>query len=315
MTKKVAIVGSGNVGSNAALFTALGGGVDVVLVDVVEGLAAGRALDLAQALAILKVDSKISGGGDFAMMAGADIVVVTAGLPRSPGMSRSDLLQKNGAIIESVCREIKNHAAGAIVIIVTNPLDVMTYLARRHLGAAPERVIGMGGVLDSGRFTYFLSQATGKPVSTLETMVIGAHSDEMVPLGSRATFGGQKLSGPAGEEVLATSAEQARRGGAQIVGLLQKGSAAYGPGAAVSRMVRSILFDEKQAFSTCCYARGEYGLTDIYINLPAVLGAGGVEEIIEFDLTDQERQALAESAEVVRELLRESLETTGKDFE
>ena len=302
---KVAIIGSGNVGSNAALFTAMSGAADIVLLDIVEGLAEGRALDLSQALAIIGNDTKVTGGDDFALLAGADIVVVTAGLPRRPGMTRIDLLHKNAGIIRSATGHIKAHAAGAIVIVVTNPLDIMAHLAWRELGGPAERVIGMGGLLDSGRFTYFLSEAAQVARASTDAVVIGSHGDEMVPVTSRAAAGGVAFADLLSDTELAQAAESARMGGAQIVGLLKKGSAAYGPGAAISLMLKSIIHDEKRVFSVCAYTRGEYGQQDIYLNLPTVLGAGGVERIVEMDLSDTETDALALSAQAVRKMLKE----------
>lgn len=301
--KKIAIIGSGNVGSNAALFIALGGDVDIALVDIAGGLAAGRALDLSQALAIIGNEAKITGGDDFSLLSGADIVVITAGLPRQPGMTRVDLLHKNAAIMRGAAEQVKKHAPGAIVIVVTNPLDVMTHLAREELGGPPERIIGMGGLLDSGRFTYFLSEAAGVSRASTQAVVIGAHGDEMVPVTSLAAAGGVSFGRLLSDEALAGAAESARTGGARIVGLLKTGSAAYGPGAAISLMVRSIVRDEKRIFSACVYARGEYGCEDIYLNLPVVLGAGGAEKIVEMELNENEERALAASAAAVRAAL------------
>lgn len=302
---KVAIIGSGNVGSNAALFMALSGTAQIVLIDIVEGLAAGRALDMSQSLAIIGNDTHVTGSDDLSQLTGADIVVITAGLPRQPGMTRVDLLHKNAGIIRTTTAHVKRYAPDSIVIIVTNPLDAMTHLAREELGGPVERVIGMGGLLDSGRFTYFLAEAAGTARSSTQAMVIGSHGDEMVPVTSLAAAGGVPFARLLSESALNEAAESTRLGGAQIVGLLKKGSAAYGPGAAISLMVRSIIRDEKRIFSVCAYARGEYGQRDIYLNLPAVLGAGGVEKIIEIELDEAEKEALAASAAAVREMLKE----------
>ncbi len=306
MNRKVAIIGSGNVGANAALLTAISGNADIVLVDIAEGLAQGKALDISQALAILGLDTKVTGGDDYTLIDGADVVVITAGLPRKPGMSRTDLLQKNAAIIKAAAGRIKALAPEAVVIVVTNPLDVMTHLARRETGFEPRRVMGMGGLLDSGRFVHFLAEAgPGVDRSSVEALVIGSHGDEMVPLTSLAKAGGKTFELLLGEEALAAAADKTRHGGAEIVGLLKTGSAAYGPGAAISLMVKAVLDDEKRVFSICALARGEYGQNDIYLNLPAVLGAGGVEEIIELKLTEAESDALAASAAAVRAMLKE----------
>lgn len=303
---KVSIIGSGNVGANAALLTAITGAADIVLIDVAEGLAAGKALDISQALAILGVETKVEGYGDYAYTAGSEVVVITAGLARQPGMSRSDLLHKNAGIVKSVIGQIKKYAPEAIIVVVTNPVDVMTYLAWQETGFPPERVMGMGGLLDSGRFVYFLAEAApGVARSMVEALVIGAHSDEMVPLARLATAGGKTFELLLGQEALANAAEKTRHGGAEIVGLLKTGSAAFGPGAAISLMVKAILLDEKRIFPVCCLAQGEYGQNDIYLNLPAIIGASGVEGIVELELNEAERDALAASASSVRAMLKE----------
>jgi malate dehydrogenase len=302
---KVAIVGSGNVGSNAALLTALSVAADIALVDIVEGLAEGRALDISQALAILGNETRVSGDSDYGSIDGADIVVVTAGLPRSPGMTRTDLLHKNAAIVRSAAKEIVRYAAGATVIIVTNPLDVMTDLAWRETGLDPRKVMGMGGLLDSGRFNYFLSRAAGVARGSIDAVVVGSHGDEMVPVSRLATAAGVPLERLIGAPALSEAAEKAKHGGAEIVGLLKKGSAAYAPGAALSLMIKSLVADEKRVFSVCCRPSGEYGYDDIYLNLPAVLGRGGVENILELDLSPAEQQALARSADAVRSMRAE----------
>lgn len=303
--KNVAIIGSGNVGANAALLSALSGTADIALVDIAEGLAAGKALDISQALAILGLDDKVVGGEDYALIDGADIVVMTAGLARKPGMSRTDLLHKNAAIVTSAAAQIKARAPEAIVIVVTNPLDAMAYLVWRETGFPSERVMGMGGLLDTGRFINFLAEAADVDRSTIEAIVVGAHGDEMVPVSSLATTAGAPFTEALGDEELAAAAEKTRHGGAELVGLLKTGSAAYGPGAAVSMMVNAILADDKRVLSVCCLAQGQFGQSDIYLNLPAVLGAGGVERIIELDLQKSERLELAASAASVRALLNE----------
>jgi malate dehydrogenase len=302
---KVSIIGSGNVGANAALFTAISGVADIVLVDVAEGLAAGKALDISQALAILGIDTKIEGHNHYDVTADSQVVVITAGLARQPGMSRSDLLHKNAAIMKSVVRQVKKYSPEAIIIVVTNPLDVMTFLAFKETGFPSSRVMGMGGLLDSGRFVHFLAEAANVNRSAIEALVIGSHGDEMVPLSRLATAGGKVFEQLLGQEALSAVAEKTRGGGAQIVGLLKTGSAAYGPGAAISMMIKSIVNDEKRVFSVCSLATGEYGQNDIYLNLPTVIGASGVEGIIEMNINEAERDALAASASSVRAMLAE----------
>jgi malate dehydrogenase len=302
---KVAIIGSGNVGSNAALFTALSGTADIILLDIVEGLAEGRALDMSQSLAIIGNDTKVTGGDDFSLLAGVDIVVITAGLPRQPGMTRIDLLHKNASIIKSAVANVKTYAPEALLMIVTNPLDIMTHLAWQEMGGPTERVIGMGGLLDSGRFTYYLAEAAQVSRAATDAIVIGSHGDEMVPVQSRAAVSGVPFTNLLNEAEMTVAAENARLGGARIVSLLKKGSAAYGPGAAISLMLQSIIRDEKRVFSVCAYAQGEYGQKNIYLNLPTVLGAGGAERIVEIDLTEAESESLDVAAKAVRAMLDE----------
>lgn len=302
---KVSIIGSGNVGANAALLTALSGVADIVLVDVAEGLAAGKALDISHALAILGNDTKVEGYSTYECTADSEVVVITAGLARQPGMSRSDLLHKNAAIMKSVIAQVKEHSPEAIIIVVTNPLDVMTYLTWRESGFPAQRVMGMGGLLDSGRFVHFLAEAAEVDRSTIEALVIGSHGDEMLPLSRLAAAGGKVFEQILGQEALSAAAEKTKTGGAQIVGLLKTGSAAYGPGAAISLMVKSIIADEKRIFSVCCKTDGKYGQNDIYLNLPAIIGANGVEGIVELNLNEAERDALGASASSVRTMLEE----------
>ncbi|MCK4267748.1 MAG: malate dehydrogenase [Actinomycetia bacterium] len=304
-SKKVAIIGSGNVGSNTAFLVALLGVANIALIDVAEGLAEGRALDICQALSILQLDEDVVGGQDFALLKGAEIVIITAGFPRKPGMSRKDLLDKNAAIIKSVCAEIKEKAPDAIVIVVTNPVDAMAHLAWKELGFAHEKVIGMGGMLDSGRFIHFITEATGVARSAVQAVVIGSHSDQMVPLTSFVRVGDEDSDFPVKESVLSGAAEKTKHGGAEIVKLLKTGSAAYGPAAALSTMINSIIDDEKQVFSVCTLAQGEYGLSDIYVNLPVQLGADGAGQIVEIELSEEEEKALELSADSIREMLSE----------
>ncbi len=302
---KVAIIGSGNVGANTALLTALLGVADVALVDIADGLAEGRALDISQSLAILKLDDRVTGGSDYGLIEGADVVVITAGSPRMPGMSRVDLLHKNATVVKSICAEIKKRTPDAIVVVVTNPVDIMTFLACRETGFSSEKVFGMGGLLDSGRFSHFLSVASGGLPSATEAMVIGSHDDNMVPVTSLAALDKNGFEGLIGKEKLSETVDQTKHGGAQIVKLLKTGSAAYGPAAALSTMLNAIIVGDKRIFSVCCLARGQYGLKDIYINLPAQLGAGGVEKIIELEISDEEQKALELGATSIRDMLKE----------
>ncbi|HEB12573.1 MAG TPA: malate dehydrogenase [Actinobacteria bacterium] len=302
---KVAIIGSGNVGANTALLTALLGVADIALVDIADGLAEGRALDISQALAILQLDDRVTGGSDFKLIEGADVVVITAGSPRAPGMSRVDLLHKNATAVKAICAEIKKRTPDAIVVVVTNPVDIMTYLAWRETGFKPQKVFGMGGLLDSGRFTHFLSVASGALPSSTKAIVIGSHDDNMVPVASLANMDKRRFRDLIGKESLSATVDQTKHGGAQIVKLLKTGSAAYGPAAALSTMLNAIIVGDGQNFSVCCQPHGEYGLRDIYINLPAKLGAGGVEQIIELKISGKEKKALELGASSIRDMLKE----------
>lgn len=303
--KKVAIIGSGNVGATAALLLAGDRLADIYLLDVAEGIPQGKSLDLAQSLAMLGSDSRVIGTNSYDDLKSSDIVVITAGLPRKPGMSRADLLNKNASIVGSVAAEMMSRAPEAILLIVTNPLDVMTHLAYKVSGFAPERVLGMGGLLDSARMRYFLAQAGSAKITDVEAMVVGAHSDRMVPLFSRAKISGRSVKDLFIEAELERIKQKTINGGAEIVSHLKSGSAFYAPGAAAAFMCKAILNDEKEMISTCCLARGQYGLENIYINLPARIGHGGVEEIAELTLSDEETEELQLSAESVRQSIKE----------
>jgi len=308
--RKITIIGSGNVGSTAAFLIAGFGLADVVLLDIIEGVPQGKALDMSQAVPLMEAETSILGTNDYADIADSDVVVVTAGLPRRPGMSRLDLLEKNGAIITQVVEKVNEFAPNAIMLIVTNPLDVMVYLAYRKSGRPKERVIGMGGLLDSARWRYFLSVAANVPVTKVGGIVIGAHGNTMVPLASQATISGR----PATELIKATDmesiVEKTKHGGAEIVGLLKTGSAFYAPGTAIFTMVKAIINDEKRLISTCCLPGGEYGQSGLFLNLPAVIGAGGLEKIVELDISASEKKALELSAAGIKKANAEFIHQT-----
>lgn len=303
--KKTSIIGSGNVGATAALLIAAQGLADVTLLDIVEGTPQGKALDMSQAMALFDSNAKIRGTNDYGDLADSDVVVVTAGLPRRPGMPRSDLLSKNAAIVGSVVERVVKHAPQAILLMVTNPLDAMTYLAYKKSGWPKHRVMGMGGLLDTSRMRYYLAEAGGTAITGVEAMVVGAHGDDMVPVSSLAELDERRAGELLGKDVLSGIAEKTRHGGAEIVGLLKTGSAFYAPGASVATMVKAILKDEKETISTCCLAEGEYGQNGLFLNLPAIIGAGGVEKIVELDLSPDESAALKRSAESVRASIEE----------
>jgi len=300
---KVTVVGAGQVGATAAFIIALKETADIVLVDVAEGLPQGKALDMAHARSIEHFAVTVTGANNYAATAGSDVVVVTAGIPRRPGMTREDLLATNGGIVRSVISEAVAVSPDAVIICVTNPLDVMTHLAWRVSGLAASRVIGMGGVLDSARFAYFIAEAAGASVDDVEALVIGAHGDSMVPLPRLSTVRGTPVTELLSPEQLAEAARRTVNGGAEVVGLLKSGGAFYAPGASVAAMVRAILDDAHVVMPTCAYLTGQYGISDIYLGVPAVLGRSGVVELPEYGLTDEETAALHASAAGVAETI------------
>jgi len=297
---KVTIVGAGNVGATCAQRIAEAGLADVYLVDVVEGLAAGKALDMAQAAPIVGHGSRITGGTEYAPAEGSDLVVITAGIARKPGMSRDDLLATNGKIMTDVVTNVCKHAPNAILLIVSNPLDVTTYIAQEVSGLPRERVFGMAGVLDSARFRTFIAMELGCSPEDVTAMVLGGHGDSMVPLPRHATVSGVPIGQLISAERIEQIVDRTRNGGAEIVSHLKTGSAFYAPAASVTQMVASILRDEKRILPTCVRLKGEYGLTDVFVGVPVKLGAGGAEQVIELDLDEAEAGALQASAEAVR---------------
>jgi malate dehydrogenase len=297
---KLSVVGAGNVGASAALYLAEAEMGDVTLIDIVEGVAKGKALDLLEAGPVRGYDTMIEGSGDMKSVAGSDLIIVTAGLPRKPGMSRTDLLKANADIIRGIAQAIKTHAPKAFVITVTNPLDVMTYLMYRVTGFPRERVIGMAGVLDSARFRAFLAMEIGASVEDIQAMVLGGHGDTMVPILSNATVSGVPISKFIKKERLAEIVQRTRDGGAEIVKLLQTGSAFYAPASSAVQMAEAILKDKKRLLPVCAHLEGEYGFRDLYLGVPAILGSRGLEKIVELDLTAEEKAALAKSAEDVK---------------
>lgn len=297
---KIACIGAGNVGASVAQYCAEMELGDIVLVDVLEGVPQGKALDLTEAGPIRGYGSVVTGSNDFSAIVGADVVVVTAGLARKPGMTRLDLLGKNGAIITSVSENIRQYAPDSVVIIVTNPLDVMTYTAFRKLGFDASRVVGMAGCLDSARFRAFVGMELGVNAKNVDTMVLGSHGDDMVPLPHYTTVSGIPITQLLPPEKIEALVKRTRNGGGEIVALLKTGSAYYAPGASAARMVQSIVRDEKQLLPCSAYLNGQYGLDDLYIGVPVRLGKAGVEEILTLSLTEDELAALHKSAAEVR---------------
>ncbi len=297
---KVTIVGSGSVGQTTAMRVLQKGLAEVVLTDIVEGLPQGLALDMKESAPVERFEPLITGTNDYADAAGSDGVVITAGFPRQPGMSRMDLLGKNAAIIRSVVEQIAPASPDAILIVVTNPLDEMTFLAADVSGLPKERVMGMAGVLDSARLRYFIAEELGVSPLSVEAMTLGSHGDAMIALPRHATVGGRPLPELADEATLERLFQRTRDGGAEIVALLKKGSAYYAPSASVTRMIEAIVGASDEVLPVCAWATGQYGITETYVGVPARLGSRGVEEIVELDLDEDELGALRRAAEGIR---------------
>lgn len=301
--KKISVIGAGFVGSTCAHWAAAKELGDVVLLDINEGAAKGRALDLYQASAVAMFDSKITGTADYKDIADSDIVIVTAGLPRKPGMSRDDLLSTNAKIVKACCLGIKQYAPNSTVIIVSNPLDAMAFVAKQTLGFPRERVIGMAGVLDGARFRTFVAEATGSSVKDVQGFTLGGHGDTMVPMPRYCFVGGVPLSELLPQAKIDEIVQRAVTGGAEIVKLLQTGSAYYAPSASAVQMAESILKDEKRILPCAVELNGEYGMKGLFIGVLARLGGKGMEQVMEIKLNDAERAGLEKSAAAVRELV------------
>ena len=297
---KVTVVGSGFVGQTTAMRILEKGLGQVVLIDIIEGKPQGLALDLKEAAPVEGYEPLIVGTNDYADTAGSDIVVITAGFPRQPGMSRMDLLGKNAAIMTSVIEQVAPGSPEAIVIVVSNPLDEMTFLAAEASGFPKERVFGMAGVLDSARLRYFISELTGASPSKVEAITLGSHGDAMIALPRHATVDGKPLPELVDDATLDALVQRTRDGGAEIVGYLKTGSAYYAPSASVVSMVEAIATDAKRVLPVCAWTTGQYGIEDVYVGVPARLGAKGVEEIVELDLNEDEIVRLREAAEGIR---------------
>ena len=303
MRSKVTIVGAGNVGATAAQRIFDKGHADVVLVDIVEGLAQGKALDMLESGPVVGSDANVVGANGYDETAGSDVVVITSGIARKPGMSRDDLLLTNMNIVTSVVEEVAERSPDCVLMLVTNPLDAMAQRAFQVSGFPKSRVVGQAGILDTARFRTFLSAELGVSVDSITAWVLGGHGDTMVPVVGSTTVGGQPVADLIAPERLDEIVKRTQDGGAEIVGLLKTGSAYYAPSAAVAQMVEAVLLDKKQILPCTTYLEGEYGIDGLFVGVPVKLGAGGVEEIIEFDLTPDEAAALEYSAGAVRELV------------
>ena len=303
--KKISVIGAGFVGATAAHWAAEKELGDVVLVDILEGIPQGKALDLFEASPIEGFDSRVIGTNSYEETKGSDVVIITSGVPRKPGMSREDLLDINRKIIESVVAEVVKKSPNTILMMVTNPLDTMTYLAYKKSGLPKERVIGMAGVLDTARFRAFIAMELGVSVEDIQTLLLGGHGDEMVPLPRYTTVSGIPLSQLLPKETIDRLVDRTRKGGGEIVNLLKTGSAFYAPSAGAIQMTEAILKDKKRILPCCVYLNGEYGLKDLCFGVPAKLGTKGVESIIELALTEEEKKLVAKSAESVKKSIEE----------
>jgi len=305
---KIALIGAGQIGGTLALLAGLKELGDITLVDVVEGVPQGKALDIVQGSAIESYDAVIDGSNDYADIKGADVVIVTAGIPRKPGMSRDDLIGVNAGIVNTVGEAIKKHCPGAFVITITNPLDVMVWVMREACGLPPQRVVGMAGILDSSRFRYFLAQEFGVSVEDVTAFVLGGHGDTMVPLVRYSTVAGIPLPdlvkmGWTTQERLDKIVQRTRDGGGEIVGLLKTGSAFYAPASSAIQMAEAYLRDKKRVLPCAAWLDGQYGVRDLYVGVPVVIGAGGVERVVEISLNSEEKAAFDKSVAAVRELI------------
>ncbi len=301
MNKKITIIGAGNVGASVAQRVLEKGLGDVALLDIAEGIPQGKALDLRQSIPLYGHDCKITGTNIYKETVDSDIVIITAGLARKPGMSREDLLKANAEIVKSVTQEVSRKSPHSIIVMVTNPLDLMTHIASEISGFPKKRVFGMGGVLDSARFSSFIAEALNVSIENINPMVIGNHGDMMVPLPGYTTVSGRPVTELLSKEKIEKIIERTRRAGAEIVGLLKTGSAYYAPAAATVEMVDSIINNRKKTLPCSAYLDGEYGVKGIYAGVPVMLGKEGVEKIIELELTEEEKKSFHKSIEAVRE--------------
>ncbi len=299
--RRVTVVGAGKYGSTTAMRLAQADIVDeVVLTDIVEGLPQGLALDMNQSRPVERYSTKVVGTNSYADTAGSEVVVITAGLPRKPGMSRMDLLEVNAKIVKAVTEQIMDASPDATLVVVTNPLDHMTTLAAEVSGLSRNKVMGQAGILDSSRFAHFISEQTGVDIQKIEALTLGSHGETMVPVPSQCRVDGAPLTEVLDDDTIASLVQRTSDGGAEIVALLKTGSAYYAPSSAAAAMVRAIVTDSHDQMPVCAWVGGEYGINEVYLGVPATLGANGVEQVVELDLTDGERAALHDAAEAVK---------------
>jgi len=301
--KKIALIGAGQIGGTIAMLCGTRNLGDVVLFDVVEGMPQGKALDLSHLAPVFGLDFKITGTNNIADIKGADVCIVTSGLPRKPGMSRDDLVKTNAEIVRNVAKGIKEHAPNALVIVVTNPLDAMVYLMQKETGFPAHRVIGMAGGLDTARYQAFLAEELNVSVSSVSAFVLGGHGDDMVPVRSYTTCGGIPVGTLIKADRLDAIEKRVRGAGGEVVALLKTGSAFYSPAASAIQMAEAYLFDQRRVLAAAAMLNGEYGLKGLYIGVPVIIGKNGIEKVIEIELNADEKKALHESAERVKQLL------------
>lgn len=299
--KKITIVGAGNVGATAAHWAAEKELGDIVLVDIVEGMPQGKALDLMEARPVEGFDVRITGANDYKETSNSDLVIITSGLPRKPGMSRDDLLQKNKEIVSSVTKSVVAQSPNCMIIVVSNPLDTMSYVAKVVSGFPKNRVVGMAGILDSARFRVFIAMELHVSVEDIQALVLGGHGDSMVPLPRYSTVGGIPLTQLLSDDKINQIVERTRKAGGEIVALLKTGSAYYSPSASAVQMAEAILKDKKRILPCCAYLEGEYGLDGIYFGVPVKLGSDGVEQVMEVSLTEEESMLVQQSGKAVKE--------------
>ena len=306
-SRKIAVIGAGNVGATCAFVLAERKIGEIVLLDIFEGFAKGKALDMSQGGRVLNYDGLVSGTKNYEDISGSDVVVVTSGFPRQPGMTREDLIGKNAEIISEVGSGIKEHAPDCVIVMVTNPLDLMTYHMQKITGFPHNRVVGQAGILDSARMTHFISEAVGCSNEDVQAMVLGGHGDTMVPLPNYTTVNGIPVNQLLSDDEIREICERTASGGGEIVKLLEKGSAFYAPGSAAAIMAESVINDRKRVLPCSAYLSGQYGMEDIYIGVPVVLGRGGVDRILELDLEEHELESLQGSGAFYKEQLSEIL--------
>jgi malate dehydrogenase len=303
--KKITVIGAGNVGATVASYASAQELGDVVLVDILEGIPQGKALDMFETTPVLGVDTKVIGTNDYEHTRNSDLVVITAGIARKPGMSRDDLLATNVKIVSEVAENVAGLSPEAVMVVVSNPLDAMVYTAWKKSGFQPRRVVGMAGVLDTARFRSFIAEEVGVSVEDVHALVLGGHGDSMVPLTRYCSVGGVPVTELVSPDRLEEIVQRTRQGGAEIVGLLKTGSAYYAPAASVVQMAASLLRDKKRLLPVAAYLDGEFNEKGVFVGVPAILGAEGVERVVELDLSPEEGSAFAQSVEAVRGLMTE----------